>query len=75
MAPKVAVLRTSPESVIEDYAHLMHLAEYQKLLPKDNKTVLNLNLSWTLFYPACILFRYNKEYFLSGMARADVSLH
>ena len=50
---KVAVLTTSPKSVIEDYQNLMHLAEYEKILPKENKTILKLNLSWSLFYPAC----------------------
>ncbi|VVB54069.1 Uncharacterised protein [uncultured archaeon] len=50
---KVAVLTTSPKSVIEDYNDLMHLAEYEKILPKENKTVVKLNLSWSLFYPAC----------------------
>ena len=50
---KVAVLRTCPETLIEDYGRLMHLAEYDRFLPKENKTILKLNLSWTLFYPAC----------------------
>ncbi len=50
---KVAVLKTSPATVIEDYNRLMHLAEYEEFLPKRNKTILKLNLSWTLFYPAC----------------------
>jgi uncharacterized protein (DUF362 family) len=50
---KVAVITTSPKSVIEDYNNLMHLVEYEKILPKQNKTILKLNLSWSLFYPAC----------------------
>jgi len=53
MVSKVAVLKTSPTAVIEDYARLMHLADYERFLPKENNTIIKLNLSWTLFYPAC----------------------
>lgn len=49
---RVAVSKTSPATVIEDYSRLMHLAEYNKFIPKENKTIIKLNLSWTLFYPA-----------------------
>ncbi len=49
----VAVLKTSPETVIQDYKKLMHLTEYEKILPKKQKTILKLNLSWTQYYPAC----------------------
>ncbi|MGB9979153.1 DUF362 domain-containing protein [Methanobacterium sp.] len=50
---RVALLKTSPETVIEDYYKLMHLTDYEKSLSKQDKTVLKLNLSWTLYYPAC----------------------
>lgn len=50
---KVAVVKTSPKTVIEDYNRLMHLAEYEKFLPRENKTIIKLNLSWSLYYPAC----------------------
>lgn len=50
---RVAVMKTSPETVIDDYNNLMNLAEYKRSIPKENKTILKLNLSWTLFYPAC----------------------
>ncbi|NQU07291.1 MAG: DUF362 domain-containing protein [Candidatus Abyssubacteria bacterium] len=50
---KVAVLRTSPETVLEDYGRLMRLAEYEKHLPKDKETGLKINISWHVFYPAC----------------------
>ncbi len=52
-SPKVAVLRTSPESVFEDYARLLDLAEYTTYLPKTNKTALKINISWEVFYPGC----------------------
>jgi uncharacterized protein (DUF362 family) len=50
---KVVVLKTSPETILEDYKKLMHLADYQKYVPKENETLLKLNLSWSLYYPAC----------------------
>jgi uncharacterized protein (DUF362 family) len=50
---KVAVVRTKPETVLEDYAKVMDFANYKKALPKTNETVLKLNLSWSLYYPAC----------------------
>ena len=50
---KVAILKTSPETAIEDYSRLMHLADSESFLPKENKTVIKLNLLWSLYYPAC----------------------
>jgi uncharacterized protein (DUF362 family) len=50
---KVAVLKTSPATVLEDYRRLMELAEYPRFLPKDRDTLIKLNLSWTKYFPAC----------------------
>jgi uncharacterized protein (DUF362 family) len=50
---KVAILKTSPEAAIGDYSRLMHLADCENFLSKENKTIIKLNLSWSLFYPAC----------------------
>lgn len=50
---KVAVLKTTPETVLDDYAKLLHLAEYEKSISKDNDTLIKLNLSWTKYFPAC----------------------
>jgi len=50
---KVAVVRTSPGTVVEDIARLMDLAGYQAALPKDHDTILKLNISWQTWYPAC----------------------
>lgn len=48
----VAVLRTSPKTVLDDYRRLLHLLDYQTYLPKDREIILKLNLSWTKFFPA-----------------------
>jgi len=50
---QVAVMETSPQTVINDYHNLMNLANYKESVKKENKTILKLNLSWTLYYPAC----------------------
>jgi len=50
---KVAVLNTSPATVSDDFSKMMHMIEYQNGLPKDVRTILKLNLSWTLYFPAC----------------------
>src|SRR5271157_1243318 len=50
---RVAVLKTTPATVIGDYKRLMHLANYQQFLPRDRETALKINVSWHYFYPAC----------------------
>ncbi|MHB8918938.1 MAG: DUF362 domain-containing protein, partial [Desulfocucumaceae bacterium] len=49
----VAVLKTSPESVLEDYEKLMRLAGYSEYLAGDRDTIIKLNLSWTKYFPSC----------------------
>jgi len=50
---RVAVVRTRPETVIDDYARVMDLAGYQDTIARDRDTLLKLNLSWTKYFPAC----------------------
>jgi uncharacterized protein (DUF362 family) len=49
--PVVAVLKTSPETVLEDYHKLMNLAGYQEVIAKDVDTALKINISWHFFFP------------------------
>jgi intein/homing endonuclease len=53
MSSQVAVLRTRPETVVEDYGRLMRLAKYDQTLARDRELILKLNLSWTKYFPAC----------------------
>lgn len=48
----VAVLKTKPETVIQDIERLMHLAKYQEALAKGTKTILKDNISWHFPFPA-----------------------
>ena len=50
---RVAVVRTRPETVLEDYARVMDLAGYRGVLSRDRDTLLKLNLSWTKYFPSC----------------------
>jgi uncharacterized protein (DUF362 family) len=50
---KVAVLKTKPETVLDDIGQVMDLAGYQEALPKDLDTILKINISWQTWYPAC----------------------
>jgi uncharacterized protein (DUF362 family) len=50
---KVAVLRTAPSTVLEDYGAVMRLAGFRDHLSPAQDTLIKLNLSWTKFFPAC----------------------
>jgi uncharacterized protein (DUF362 family) len=50
---KVAVLKTTPKTILEDIEKVMQLGDYQAALPIDNTTGLKINISWQTWYPAC----------------------
>jgi len=50
---KVVIMRTKPESVLEDYQELMRMANYENYLAKDITALIKLNLSWTKYFPSC----------------------
>ena len=51
--PKVAVVYTTPETVLDDIGRAMHLADYRSYLPDHLDTLLKINISWQHYYPAC----------------------
>lgn len=51
--PTVAVIKTRPASVLEDYGRLMRLAGYRQAIDPRSPLLLKLNLSWTKYYPSC----------------------
>jgi uncharacterized protein (DUF362 family) len=53
MKSKVAVLKTKPETVLDDIEKVLHLADVKKLLKPDIPTILKINISWQFYYPAC----------------------
>lgn len=64
---KVAVLKTSPETVLDDIESLMNLAGVTKALPKDVKTGLKINISWQTWYPACSTTPWQLEGVIRGL--------
>ncbi len=50
---KVAVVKTTPETVLEDISRVMKLAGVEQALPKDVPTGIKINISWQTWYPAC----------------------
>ena len=68
---KVAVLKTSPETVLDDIEKLMKLAGYEAALPKDTKTGLKINISWQTWYPACSSAPWQIEGVIRTLQRAS----
>ncbi len=63
---KVAVVKTQPETVLDDYARVMDLAGFRQALPQGNTTALKINISWQTWYPACS----SAPWQIEGTARA-----
>jgi uncharacterized protein (DUF362 family) len=67
---KVAVLRTRPETVLEDYARLMKLAGFREVLRQDIETILKINISWQTWYPACSTMPWQLEGVIRALLKA-----
>ena len=53
LRPRVAIVKTRPETVLEDYANAMRLAGYSACLRGDLSTAIKINISWHRWDPAC----------------------
>jgi uncharacterized protein (DUF362 family) len=47
----VAILRTSPRTVLADYHELLNLAGYRDVIDPTADTALKVNISWHFFFP------------------------
>jgi uncharacterized protein (DUF362 family) len=70
---KVAVLKTTPETVLDDTEKLMHLAGFEAALPKENQTGLKINISWQTWYPACSTTPWQLEGVIRTLQKAGYS--
>lgn len=70
---KVAILRTSPATVLEDYHRLMNLAGYQEVISKTADTALKVNISWHFFYPGSSTTPWQLEGVIRAMKRDGYS--
>lgn len=52
MKSTVAILKTTPATVLDDTHRLMNLAGYQSVISTACDTALKINISWHFFYPA-----------------------
>ncbi len=64
---KVAVLRTSPQTVLADYHRLMNLAGYQEVVAKEVDTALKVNISWHFFFPGSSTLPWQLEGVIQAM--------
>jgi len=64
---KVAILRTSPATVLADYHELINLAGYQDVIAKDADTALKVNISWHFFFPGSSTTPWQLEGVIRGM--------
>jgi uncharacterized protein (DUF362 family) len=69
----VAIVRTTPRTVLEDYHRVMNLAGYQDVIAKDADTALKVNISWHFFYPASSTTPWQLEGVIGAMARDGYS--
>jgi uncharacterized protein (DUF362 family) len=70
---KVAIVRTSPETVLEDHHRVMNLAGYQEVIDKTADTGLKINISWHFFYPAASTTPWQLEGVIRAMKKDGYS--
>ena len=66
---KVAVLKTSPDSVLEDIHSLMELADYKQHLKPEVTTIIKDNISWHLMFPGANTTPWQLEGTIAGLKR------
>lgn len=67
---RVAVVKTTPETVLKDISRVMQLAKVQDALDVDATTILKNNLSWHLMYPAANTTPWQLEGTILGLRNA-----
>jgi len=68
--PKVALTRTSPETVLDDMARLFRLADGERALDRDRPTVLRDQLSWDRLFPGANTTPWQLEGAIRALRRA-----
>ncbi|PWR71872.1 DUF362 domain-containing protein [Methanospirillum stamsii] len=53
MSSSVSALITNPHNIIKDYDNLLEIGKISDHISPDSETLIKLNLSWSLYYPAC----------------------
>ena len=66
---RVSIVRTSPETVLEDYHKVLNLAGYQDIVAKEADTALKVNISWHFFFPGSSTTPWQLEGVIRAMKR------
>lgn len=66
---KVAILRTTPATVLADYHRAMNLAGYRDVIDPQADTGLKVNISWHFFYPGSSTTPWQLEGVIRAMKR------
>jgi uncharacterized protein (DUF362 family) len=67
MKSKVAVLHTTPETILDDYVRLMELAGMQEALDPSATTILKDNISWHFPFPGANTTPWQLEAVVQGL--------
>lgn len=67
---KVVVLKTKPETVVEDYIRAQEMAGIGKALDPSKPTILKDNISWHFLYPGANTTPWQLEAAILGLQRA-----
>lgn len=70
---KVAVLKTSPERVLDDYRRLCEIAGMKDALDSSATTILKDNISWHLMYPSSNTTPWQLEGTILGLKDAGLN--
>jgi uncharacterized protein (DUF362 family) len=73
MKSKVAVLRTKPEQVLDDYVKLCELAGIKEALDPSATTILKDNISWHLMFPGSNTTPWQLEGTIMGLKQAGIN--
>ena len=65
--PVVAVVATTPATVLEDVGRAMRLAGADRVLSPDLATLLKINISWQHWYPGCSTTPWQLEGVIKGL--------
>jgi len=66
----VAVIKTRPDTILQDIDEVLRMAGMQAALPKDVTTGLKINISWQTWYPACSSTPWQIEGAIQALRRA-----
>lgn len=66
---RVAVIKTTAASVVDDIGRLLELAQVERHLDSNIPTILKINISWHFYYPACSTTPWQLDGVIKALAR------